>query len=171
MRKIQDFAAGFFILCVAALTVISILGVWEFFGTDVIWKSFQTLGLVAIVSIIVIVAGRFIGNQQEVVPGALPPTSPGFKGIRNVTLGVLIISAALLALIGVLAIWEVIANREIVFKSLSSVAILTFSSIIIVMACLERENGNVWKRHGHQLSGGAVLSFILLAWVLAATMF
>jgi Na+/proline symporter len=171
MKALQNWAGGIFILCVAVLSVVSVMGIWEVFGTDVIWKSFQTLGLLAVVSVVVIAAGKFV-SPEPTLPGQdlLPQSHPLFKGVRNVTLGVLIVSAALLALLGVLAIWEVIQDSATVYKSLSSLAVLAFSSLIIVMVCLERERNELWQKRGHELGGIAALAFVLLIWLLLATL-
>ena len=169
MKALQNLSGGIFIFCVAVLTIVSVMGIWEVFGTDVIWKSFQTLGLLAVVAVVVLAAGKFVtpdtapGQDESMMP------HPMFKGIRNATLGVLIVSAGLLALLGVLAIWEVIKDSATVYKSLSSLAVLAFSSLIIVMVCLEREQNSLWKRRGHQLGGVTVLAFVLLLWLLLAT--
>jgi hypothetical protein len=134
---IQNAAAGLFIACVVILTAISVLGVWDVFTGDVITKSFETLGLLAIVSIVVIAASRWIGDPMAAVAPYTP--NPAFRAIRNITLITLIVSSTLLALLGVLAIWDVINDSSTVNKSLSSLAIIAFSSLIIVMVCRERE--------------------------------
>lgn len=86
MKKIENAAAFLFIIAVAVLSVISVLGVWDFFAHDVITKSFETLGLLAVVAVVVMIAGKYIeGRSQtaEVMP-TLP--NPAFKSIRQVTL-------------------------------------------------------------------------------------
>lgn len=134
---IQDFASALFIVCVVILTAISILGVWDVFSGDVIMKSFETLGLLAFVSIIVIAASSHTGDQSTAIEPQLP--NPIYHSIRNITMTVLIISSSFLALLGVLAIWDVITDTSTVSKSLSSLGILAFSSFIIVMVCTARE--------------------------------
>jgi hypothetical protein len=156
-------AAGLFIGCVAILTAISILGVWNVFGRDVITKSFETLGLLAAVAIIVVIAGKFIGDPTDTTT---PAPSPLFHSIRNLTLVILIASAALLAFLGVLAIWDVVTDKAVLGKALSSLAILAFSSFVIVMVALEREQSLLWQKRHREISGGAVLAFFVLLWVL-----
>ena len=75
-------------------------------------------------------------------------SNPKFRAIRNITLIVLIVSAALLTLLGVLAIWGVINDSSTVSKSLSSLAIIAFSALIIVMVCREREGVSPNKKIG-----------------------
>lgn len=158
MKTIQNTAAIIFIAAVAVLSAISILGVWEFFDRDVITKSFETLGLLALVAVIVMISGRFIEKRSltETLP-ELP--SPVFKTARQVTLAVLIVAVSLLALLGVLAIWEVIKDKEVLYKSLSSLGILAFGAFVMVMTCLERENK---LRSGGRLSAGAVVMIAFL---------
>lgn len=168
MKAIQD-AAGFaFILAVALFSSIAIFGVWELFDTDVISKSLMTIGLLALVAIIVIVAGRFVGTGQT-VPGAVPALpNPAFHSLRRVMLGVLIVAVTLLALLGVLAIWDVIAEKEVLYKSLSSIAILAFAAFVIVMTCLEREGGSIG---GRKFSIGGLIGVVFLAYLFSMFLF
>ena len=167
MKRIQD-AAGFsFIFAVALFSAVAILGVWLVFDVDVIAKSLATVSLLGLVAVIVIIAGRFVGTGQ--VPGAVvvpPLPNPGFHSIRRVMLGVLIITVSLLALLGVLAIWDVIAEKDVLYKSLSSIGILAFSAFVIVITCLEREGGSLV---GRKVSVGSFIGIIFLAYL--ASMF
>ena len=164
MKKIQDVAGFFFIIAVAVLSVISILGIWDFFDKDVISKSFQTIGLLAFVAIVVMIAGRFI-DRGPAVGIATPVPNPVFKSIRHLTLGILIVSASLLALLGVLAIWEVIADKDVLFKSIGSVAVLAFSSFLMVITCLERE-GSALLHRNKSISVGGTIVLLLLAYLI-----
>jgi hypothetical protein len=166
---IQNTAAGFFIVCVVVLSAISVLGVWDVFSSDVITKSFETLGLLAVVSIIVIVASKFVGDPTD--PSTIVVPNPGFRAMRNVTLGTLIVSSAFLALLGVMAIWEVVTDKQVLGKSLSSLAIIAFSSLMIVITCLDREQSPLWEKRGKEISGGAVIAAIVFMWIMASFMF
>ena len=160
---VQNAASGFFVACVTILTVISILGVWKIFEGNVITKSFETLGLLAFVAVVVIVASKFVGDSHTI---AAP--NPTFRAVRNITLGTLIVSAALLALFGVLSIWDIITDKDFLYKTLSSLAIIAFSSFIIVVVSLEREQNQFWKKRSGQISGGAVVLTILFFWLMFA---
>lgn len=160
---VQNMASGLFIACVLILTLVSILGVWKIFSNDVITKSFETLGLLAFVAAVVILASRFVGDPATV---ALPSSS--FRPVRNITLGTLIVSSVLLAFFGVLSIWDVITDKDVLAKTLSSLAIIAFSSLIVVMVCLEREQNQVWKKRSGQISGGAIVVGILFLWMMLA---
>ena len=143
MKHIQNVAGFCFIIAVAVLAIISICGVWEIFSSDVITKSFETLGLLAVVAVIVMVAGRYVDNRSQQGSEALIiAPHPIFKTLRQITLGILIASASVLALLGVLAIWDVIADKTVLYRSLGSLGILAFSSLIIVMTCKEREGSS-----------------------------
>lgn len=166
---IQNIAAGFFIACVLVLTIVSILGIWSIFSNDVIAKSFETLGILALVAIIVIVASKFVGDPSAEAEPAMP--SHGYRSIRNSTLVTLIVSSTLLAFLGVLSIWDVITSTDILHKSLSSLSIIAFSSLIIVMVCLEREQNSFWKKHGREMTGGSVILGIVLIILLANLVF
>lgn len=163
MKAIHNVASGFFICAVAVLSAISILGVWDFFSKDVITKSFETLGLLALFSVVAIVAGRFVDDKADAMAmPALP--NPIFKTIRQATLGVLIISAVLLALVGIMAIWDVITDKAVLSKVLSSLAILAFSAFVIVVTCLEREDSPILKDK-NKVSAGGVIGIAVLAWI------
>ena len=138
--RIQDAASAFLILSVFILSGISILGVWQVFDTDVIFKSFQTLALLAVVAVAVLGAGRYLdkGNTTDTSPMVAV-----FKSLRHIILGVLIVSAALLAFLGILAIWEVIQDSQVVMRAISSLGIIGFASLITVAVCLEREKRQV----------------------------
>lgn len=178
MKKVQDIAAYLFIVCVIILAIVSVLGVWDFFAEDVISKSFQTIGLLAVVAVIIIIAGRVIDSKhQETVPlgtetsGApmnstdVSPSS-GFTVLRHITLVTLIISVSLLALIGVLAIWEVLSG-DVMNKSLASIGIIAFTSFIIVVTCMERENHKLLRHNGQMSWGRIVISVVFLLWVMS----
>lgn len=169
MKSIQNTAAGLLILAVGVLSVVSIFGVWDIFARDVITKSFQTIGLLAMVAVIIMVAGRFIESRQQAGGQMVPAMpSPAFRSIRSVTLTILIISVALLAFLGILAIWEVVQDRDILYKSLSSLGILAFGAFLMTMICLERENK--FQKEGSGLSIGGVVGFAIVAYMLFALM-
>jgi hypothetical protein len=164
MRALQNGAGILFISCLAILSVIAILGVWDFFTQDVIWKSFQTLGICALVAAVVMIAGRFMDASPDLSPGASGMIQM-FKAIRYLTLSTLIAAVSLLALVGVLAIWDVITNTDVVYKSLSSIAIIAFSSYIAVAVCLERENHVLWQRRSSEFSVGGLIALGILFWI------
>jgi hypothetical protein len=167
MKKAQNIAAGLFVFCVWILTLISIFGIWEVFDGDVIAKSFQTLGLLAGVALIVIIAGKFADKDETVVDPALPPAPNNFTQIRHVTIVVLIVSVVLLALIGVLAIWDVLAG-ETLNKSVASMATLAFGALVTVMTCLEREKHKILTK---RVSGGSIILIVVFGWLLLSSIF
>jgi len=138
MKKFGDLAALFFIFAVVVLSLISILGVWDILSDDVLTKSFQTLGLLAFVSVIVMLFARNASDVNTTSVVSVP--NPIFKTIRQVTIVLVIIAVSFLALLGVLAIWDVIANKDVLYKSLSSLAIIAFGSGIIIVTTKERDN-------------------------------
>lgn len=164
MKTIANIAAYIFIVAVILLCVISIFGVWEYFASDVIGKSFKSIGLLAIVSVIVISADHLMKtkNSQEVTPTDTS-SQEVFTFMRIVTLTTLIASVALLALLGVLAIWEVMSG-EVLYKSLVSIGIIGFCSLIITLMCLERE-GNEYMKNKN-ISGITVFFFVVIAIIL-----
>jgi len=180
MKKIQDSAGYGFIVCVAVLTVVSILGVWKVFDADVITKSFQTIGLLAGVAVIIMIAGRFVDSHKSAQVASGMPMAPGitpqthdvtlFTTIRHSTITVLITSVVFLAFFGILAIWEVISG-EIINKSLSSIGIVAFSSFIIIITCMDREDHPLLRQNGKPVSGGMIVLIIILAFWLLGLIF
>lgn len=167
-NTIQNFAASLFVLCVVVLSAISVLGVWDYFSGDVIWKSFQTLGIVALVAIVVMVASKFVGDPED--PATPAMQNPEFRLIRNITMSTLIAASVLLAFLGVLSIWEVIADKQVLGKSLASLAIVGFSSLIIVLVCLEREKNPLWEKRGGEVTLGGVVAAVIFMWIMVAFM-
>ncbi len=94
--------------------------------------------------------------------------NPSFRATRNITLVTLIVSATLLAFFGVLSIWDVITDKDVLHKILSSLAIVAFSSYIVVLVCLEREQNPFWKKRGSQMSGAGVIVAIVFLWLMFA---
>jgi hypothetical protein len=84
-----------------------------------------------------------------------------------VTLGALIASASLLALLGVLSIWEVMSS-EVLTKSLSSIGVIAFSSFVIVMICLEKEKYEFTHK---KMSGWTIFFLIMLAYTFLGSLF
>lgn len=172
MKAIQDGAAFFFLAVVAILTVISILGVWEVYSTDVISKAFQTLALLGGVTIVIVIASRYMESRNDSMHAGehLDVPNPLFKAIRNVTVGSLIVSLALLTLLGVLAIWDVVSDRDVLFKALGTMGLVAFASAINIMVCLDREKNKILGQHGSTLSGGSVVLLLIIFWILATVM-
>lgn len=180
MKKVADLAAYSFIFAVVVLSAIAIFGVWDFLSSNVITKSFQSIGLLALVAVIVLIADHLMDQRGTSTPASMAvpesPQSPTvmteshiiFRGIRKFTLFILILSVVLLALLGIMAIWEVLSGG-VLEKSLSSIAIVAFSSLVIVVTCLERENNPILTKK--KISGGAVVLVIVLMWALAAFLF
>ncbi|MDB5194434.1 MAG: hypothetical protein JWN50_448 [Parcubacteria group bacterium] len=175
MKKLQNGSAFFFIIAVVVLSAISIMGVWNIFSHDVITKSFETLGLLAGVSVLIMVAGRFVDSKEEsaLVMGpdgqttVVPDINPTFTSIRHLTVGLLVVSVSILALLGIMAIWEVLAG-DVLSKSVSSIVILAFASLIITITCLDRERHKLLNQ---KISGGVVLVVAILAWIFFVSIF
>ncbi len=140
------------------------LGVWEFFSKDVILKSFETVGLLAGVAVLVMVAGRFMGSG--VVASVPSAPNPAFTSLRYMTLTILIAAAALLALLGVLSIWEVIADKQVLYKSIGSLSVLAFGAFVMVVTCMEREDNPLLKQQS--VSAGGVGAAIVLLYLIFA---
>jgi hypothetical protein len=165
MKAIQDATGFLFIGIVALFSAIAVMGIWEILGKDVIEKSLMTIGLLALVAVIVMVAGRFVGNRESTPGATIVVPHPAFHSIRRLMIGVLIASVSLLALLGVMSIWDVIDEREVLFKSLSSIAVLAFAAFVVVITCLEREGTSAGSR---KVTLGGFLAALIAMWVFAS---
>lgn len=170
MKKIANIAALIFIFAVVILGIVSIAGIWNFFANDVITKSFQSIGLLGFVAVIILVADHFMNPREVKVPSdpsdgtqLVSQSDLMFKSIRTATLTILIVAVSLLALIGILSIWQVLSS-DVLHKSVASISIVAFSSFIIVLTCLERESNSILYRK--KMSGGMVLLGIIILWIL-----
>ena len=142
MKALQDTVGFVFIGIVALFSALAVLGIWEVLAEDVIEKSLMTIGLLALVAIIVMIAG--------------------FHMIRRLMIGVLIVAVSLLALLGVMAIWDVIEEKEVLFKSLTSIAVLAFAAFVVVITCLEREGTSPGTR---KVTLGGFLVALIAMWI------
>lgn len=131
MRKLQNTAAVFFICAVFILTIVSVFGVWDLFDGDVVWKSFQTLGLLSLVALIIIKAGKVMDDKA----GSVTPPLQIFSSLRKMAFAILIVPASPLALLGVMSIWDVIADKDVLYKSLGSLVIIAFSAGVVKVTC------------------------------------
>ncbi len=172
MKNLSNITAVVFIISVVFLTGVSVLGVWELFDSSILGKSYATIGLLCLVTLVVMVAEQFISknhSEEMVVPGDNHIISPAatlhfFSVFRVITLAIVIASAAILGLLGVLAIWEVLSG-SILYKSLSSIAIIGFSSLVIVLVCLGREDRSFLKRNVGASSLGLIILFLIGMWL------
>ena len=169
MKTIQNTVSFVFIGTVVVLAGVSILGVWKIFDADVIGKSFLTLGLLSVIAVLVMIAGRFVDNDNGTDSAVPVLPNPAFGSIRRMMLGVLIASASILALLGVLAIWEVIKQGEVLWKSLGSIGIIAFASLLVVMTCREREHSLSGDKHKKNISLGTLIVLIIIAWMFLAS--
>ncbi len=175
MKKIQDVSAFIFIICVFVLSAVAILGVWDMLSNDVIEKSASTIGLLAVVAAIVISAGRFFDHDkvsattdQVIISSATAgEVNPAFTVIRHNGVMLLITSVSVLALLGVLAIWEVLQG-EVLEKSISSIAIASFAFFIIIVTCLQREQ---YKFMEKKMSGWVLVPIIFFGWLFLQFLF
>lgn len=166
-KRISDIVALFFVFCIGILTALCLLSIWKFIDGDVVIKSMATIGIVAFASIIALFASRTMsGNDPQ---SDISPYLPMFTSLRYFTSTLLIISVAVLALIGVMAIWEFMTDKAIITKSVVSMIIIAFSSFLAIATCAERENrtifGKVREGKSHFSIGSIIVLVILGAWL------
>lgn len=150
------------------LTVVSLLGVWSFLGAGVLQKSFLSICYLSFFTLIIMFAEKFTSHGVQIVSTTTPssemPVQAGsiFTGVRNFSIISLIAASIVLACTGLLAIWEVLPH-DTMFKTLSSLAIIAFSSFLIVLVCLQREKKNMPVPG----SGESIWLFFIAMWVIS----
>ena len=77
---------------------------------------------------------RPVEVRHETKP--VQPQNDVFYMIKRVTAWVMIISATMFALVGVLAVWEVLGESagDVVWRAFASLAIIAFASLIVNVA-------------------------------------
>lgn len=165
MKKIQDISALFFIVSVVVLSVVASLGIWDFLSRDVLSKTFETIGILAIATLIISVASSMADNKVGMAnTSQINIPNPLFSAIRHSTIAVLIVLVVFLTLFGVMAIWDMIGG-QVVDKSLSTMGLLTFSAVVINITCMQREGMTDLKQK--KISTGMTIFAIILAmWVI-----
>jgi hypothetical protein len=73
---------------------------------------------------------------HDVRNGNVSPANSVFLTIKHITAWVMIISAILFALIGVLAVWEVLGTNagDVVWRAFISMVIIAFASLVVNVA-------------------------------------
>lgn len=176
MKNFANVSSLVFIIGVLLFSFVAILGVWDFMQDDVVVKSLSTIGVLGFVGLIVIVASSYFDksedNHEHLVEegqtslAATNDTAPSiFRSIRQSTLGVMIVSLVFLSFLGIMAIWEIF-DGEVVMRSMSSIAIILFASIIIVGVCMAHErHPRIMNSKGH-ISPVFVIVVLILGWIM-----
>jgi hypothetical protein len=139
MKKIANAAAYFFIITSLILTVISVAGVWGMFNGDVIWKSFESIGLIAFASIVVMISDSFSAGKaptpQEFV--SYNASIENFKSLRAISNSILIFSVAVSVFMGLLSIWDVVQGKML-YTAIATLAIVGFYGLLTTIVCSKR---------------------------------
>lgn len=75
------------------------------------------------------------------------------RTIQNIAIGVFIISVAILTLVAVLAIWDFF-EKDVLYKSLSTIGVISFASLIIIVATRAIE-----KHQNKDVQGGGPVNY------------
>ena len=63
------------------------------------------------------------------------------KKVKSVAIGILITAVSILTLIAILSIWDVL-SKDVLWKSISTIGIVAFGSLIVVVAAQALEHKN-----------------------------
>lgn len=178
-RKVVDMVSLFFIFCVGFLCVLSIMSVWKLVEGDILAKSISTIGIIAFASVVTILASHWMKKDvNELSPIEDSSSLPNFfPSLRSFTSVLLIISIVILTFVGILSIWDLIQDRDVLNRTISSMLIIAFSSVLVIATCAEREGkslfGNVKKveegvmRSDKPLSVGRIILYVVLVLMFA----
>ena len=142
MNKLFSIASLMFMGSAALLSLVSILGIWGILDDSAVEKAFETIAFLGVVAIVMLVPGRFIDHNKisahsdEKFDARM---KTHFADIRHASLIMLMTAGGWLGLIGVFSIWDML-ERDVLFRSISSIAVLGFLTFITVIMCHEREN-------------------------------
>jgi len=64
------------------------------------------------------------------------------KKVKGIAIGILIIAVSILTLIAILSIWDVL-SEDVLWKSISTIGIVAFGSLIVVVAAQALEHKNI----------------------------
>lgn len=140
MTKIANYATYFFILTTLALTVVSIGGIWGALNEDVVWKSFESIGLIAIASVVVLVVEAFSDKKavsQEEASEYMEALHV-FSFLHRISVTLIIVSLVVCVSLGLLSIWEIM-DTDGLYKAVSSIATIGFYALITLGVCISRE--------------------------------
>ncbi|MDP3988815.1 MAG: hypothetical protein Q8P93_01110 [bacterium] len=147
MKNFANISAAIFIVLIIIATALSMLGIWELLSDEIFSKSIQTIALISVVAVILMVADHVSGMRAVDTETTLTVSEATylqvFIGIKKATFVILTLSVVFFAFMGILSIWDVITKGEIMEKSLGSIGVVAFSSILIMIACMEREGRSV----------------------------
>lgn len=146
----KNVSSVFFIGSTFFLAIIAIISVWAELSGNIFAKSALSIGLLFVVSLAVIIASRYMYSDEELRasgdPSVFEESSLAiFAALRKSTVVILIVSSTILGLIGVLAIWDFIENNEVIGKTLATLGIIIFSSLVIILVCIIRARKDVFS--------------------------
>ena len=167
MNKTYNITALVFILITTVIAGLSLLGIWDILADQVIARTLLTITLLVVISLVVGYAYQYI-NPFDHTDESNDTPWPVFTALRKSFLSLLIASVFVLGLVGVLSIWEIISEENI-FKVFSSIAVLSISSGIITVVCLNRERHERFTKFfntSNVSTETAVVGVLLLAYAL-----
>lgn len=88
-----------------------------------------------------------------------------FAQIRKITVIVLILSVVALTFLAILSIWEVL-DKETLTKSIASMVMIAISSLLVIVAAMERENHRLLFGKKNSFSAGRVILLFIGLWIL-----
>lgn len=140
MTKIANYATYFFILTTLALTIVSIGGIWGALNNDVVWKSFESIGLIAIASMVVLVVEAFSDKKKVTQEEASEYMEAlhVFTFLHRISVTIIIVSLVVCVFLGLLSIWEIM-DSDGLYKAVSSIATIGFYALITLGVCISRE--------------------------------
>lgn len=140
MTKIANYATYFFILTTLVLTLVSVAGIWGALNEDVIAKSFASVGLIAIASVVVLIVEAFSDKKAVTKEEAADymEAMQIFSFLHRISVTLIIVSLAVCVFLGLLSIWEIM-NEAGFSKSISSIATIGFYALITLGVCINRE--------------------------------
>lgn len=132
-RSIERIAVGTLVFSVSILSIVGLLGIWEWLDNDIIWKSYTTIGVLGMAALLVVGIARVSNKYYADAPQAPAPESQSWKTARNFVLGVTAAAFLSFTALAVLAIWDFVGDGSLI-KAFGSMGLLFASAIINLIA-------------------------------------
>lgn len=116
---------------VSLFTILGLMAIWQWIGSDILYKSFSTIGVLAFAALVVVGISRVSRLYSTPAPVVAP--SAAWITARNLTLGAVGVVFLFYAALAIASIWNFVGN-DVMFKSTQSMGLLFVSAVIMLVA-------------------------------------
>lgn len=132
-RSIERIAVGTLVFSVSILSIVGLMAIWEMLSEDVLWKSFSTIGVLAVVALVIMGIARVASNYYQNQPKMPQPESVEWRAARNVLLAIVGAAFLFFAALSIMSIWDFIGDDSL-WHAINSMILLCVSAVIMLVA-------------------------------------